>query len=272
MKIKILKIAALCVAVALIISVLLFANSLLGNPISHILARSAAEKYIAEMYPDEGYAVDRTGFDFKFGRYYVYVSSERVKDGEFTIYASMLGEILGDDYELRVTERENVYWRINDDYRTAVNSVFDGWKSPYNVDLYYGMIEVVREEYTSEYGIGIKKSELELGGIYNLSLLGEEAGVVVMYVDSDEVSNEYAAEILLDFKRAMDSAGVGFCKLDLTLRYPPSDPEIPYERPEGEIWLHGFAASDIYEDGILERIKTVRAETEEYYNSQLGDK
>ena len=272
MKIKILKILALVVAVVLIVNVLMLANSLLGNPISYLLAQSAAERYIAENHPDQGYTVSRVGYNFKFGRYYAYASSERVKDGEFTITVTMWGEATGSDYVHRVTERDNVSWRLNEDYRAAVEAVLDGWESPYTVDLSYGMLQFIREDYEPEYGIGIMKSELELGGIYNISLLGEEAGVIVIYVDSDDVSDEYAAEFLLDLKRVMDSAGVGFCKVDLTLRHPPIDPEIPYERPEGEINLHGFDALDIYEDGIIDRVKRVREETKAYYDSMAGEK
>ena len=50
MKKRILKIAALVLAVVLIIGVCLFANSLVGNPISKALAENTAEKYIKEAY------------------------------------------------------------------------------------------------------------------------------------------------------------------------------------------------------------------------------
>ena len=48
MKKKILKIAALVIAIALIIGVCWFANGLVGNPISKSLATRTAEKYIEE--------------------------------------------------------------------------------------------------------------------------------------------------------------------------------------------------------------------------------
>ena len=269
---KLLKILALVVAFVLIVNVLMLANSLLGNPVSYLLAKSVAEGYIAENHPAEGYVIERVGYDFKFGRYYAYASSESVKDGEFTITVTMWGEVTGSDYVHRVTERDNVSWRLNEDYRVAVNALFDGWNSPYAVDLSYGMLQFICEDYTPEYGIGIMKSELELGGIYNVSQLGEKAGVIVVYVDSDEVSDGYAAEFLLDLRRVMDSAGVGFCKVDLTLRHPPIDPEIPYKRPEGEINLHGFNYSDIYEDGMVDRVRASIEETRAYYESLSGEK
>ena len=52
MKKKILKIGALVLAIVLIVGVCLFANSLIGNPISKALAKNTAEKYLEENYPD----------------------------------------------------------------------------------------------------------------------------------------------------------------------------------------------------------------------------
>ena len=46
MKKRVLKVAALVTAIMLIIGVCLFANSLVGNPISKALAKNTAEKYI----------------------------------------------------------------------------------------------------------------------------------------------------------------------------------------------------------------------------------
>ena len=45
MKKRILKIAAFCLAVALIIGIFSFADGLVGNPISKLLARHTAKKY-----------------------------------------------------------------------------------------------------------------------------------------------------------------------------------------------------------------------------------
>ena len=52
MKKKILKIAALIIAVALIIGIGVVANALNGNPISKMLARKAADAYLEEHYPN----------------------------------------------------------------------------------------------------------------------------------------------------------------------------------------------------------------------------
>ena len=52
MKKKVLKIIALIIAIALIVTVCWFANALCGNPISKWLAQRAADTYLDEHYPD----------------------------------------------------------------------------------------------------------------------------------------------------------------------------------------------------------------------------
>ena len=69
MKKKILKIAALIIAVALIIGIGVVANALNGNPISKMLVRKAADAYLEEHYPNTDYYIETLGFSFKFTGY-----------------------------------------------------------------------------------------------------------------------------------------------------------------------------------------------------------
>ena len=52
MKKRLLKISALVVAVILIVGVALFANALVGNPISKMIAKHTAEEHLEEAYAD----------------------------------------------------------------------------------------------------------------------------------------------------------------------------------------------------------------------------
>ena len=65
MKNNILKSVALVAAIALIVGVLLFANSLVGNPISKALAKSTAEKHIEETYTNTDYELEDLSYSFK---------------------------------------------------------------------------------------------------------------------------------------------------------------------------------------------------------------
>jgi hypothetical protein len=85
MKKKILKIAALVLALALIVGVCVFANSLVGNPISEMLATKTAEKYLAEKHPGKDYVLEGVTFNFKFICYNAYFKSPSSPDSSFTL-------------------------------------------------------------------------------------------------------------------------------------------------------------------------------------------
>ena len=65
MKKRVLKISAFCLAIILILGVCWFANGLVGNPISKVLARHTAEKHLAANYPNTDYAIEDVSYSFK---------------------------------------------------------------------------------------------------------------------------------------------------------------------------------------------------------------
>ena len=75
MKTCILKISALCLAIVLIVGVCWFANGLVGNPISKIMAHHSAVKYIETKYPNTDYVIEEVSYNFKDGGYYAHVIS-----------------------------------------------------------------------------------------------------------------------------------------------------------------------------------------------------
>ena len=87
-----------------------------------------------------------------------------------------------------------------------------------------------------------------------------------MCIYTIHITNEKAAEILLKTKELMDQSGISFYSVELCLMYPPYDVEKSYERPEGELRLKDFLYTDIYEDGIIERIEKCVEDTQNFYN------
>ena len=75
MKKRILKIAALVFAIALIVGVCVFANGLVGNPISKAVATNTAEKHLEETYSDKDFEIERVTFSFKDGYYHAFIYS-----------------------------------------------------------------------------------------------------------------------------------------------------------------------------------------------------
>ena len=272
MKKRILKTSALCLAIVLIIGVCWFANGLVGNPISKMMARNAAEKYLETNYPNTDYAIEEVSYSFKDGGYYSHIVSSSSMDGNFTLRISMLGKIRGDDYSSRVEGHGNVANRLFFEYRDMVDTILNSYAYPYTVSMGYGDLEFERELGKETVEGALKRSDLVNDKFYNVGELGAKNGELVLYIDSDTVTNEKVAEILLETKKLMDQSGISFYSVHLVLQYPPYDAEKSYERPEGEINLKEFLYSDIYAEGMIERVEKCVQETKDYYNREDKEK
>ena len=272
MKKRILKMAALLLALALIYGVASFANSLVGNPISKMLARRTAEKHLSVQYSDTDYVIETTSYNFKFGEYFVHIVSPSNMDGNFTLRVSMFGKLTNDDYATRVEGHRNVADRLFSEYRKMVDGVLNSYVYPYTVDMGYGDLEFEHEVGAEDVDGALGMSGLVNNQIYNVGKLGATNGKLVLYIDSDTVTYEKAAEILLKTKDLMDGAGISFYSVHLVLRYPPYDEEKSYERPDGEIDLKDFRYADIYEEGMIARIIACAEATQDYYNTEDHEK
>lgn len=266
MKKKILKIAAFAVALALIVGVCLFANSLVGNPISKLLATNTAKQYIKENYPNKDYQLDGVTFNFKFVCYNAYFTSPSSPDSSFTLMLGMDGKIVHDYYEDHVTNRGNTARRLEAEYRAAVSKVLDDPAFPYNSHIAYGELQFIPEEFKNAEGVppyALVTNELELDGIYDINKLGAKAGKLTIYVYDDTVTAERLAEIVLDIRKMLDYAEVSFYIMDCVLEYP---------KPESGQWQQGrvevmdFLYENIYEEGMVERVQASNDAANRYYD------
>ena len=91
MLVKLVGVAALCVA-------LFFVNAFAGNPVSALLARVSAHRYVAQEYGHLDLNIDKIGYNLKDTNYYAKVSSSTSVDTHFTVYISMLGQVERDTY------------------------------------------------------------------------------------------------------------------------------------------------------------------------------
>ena len=272
MKKKILKISAFCIALILIGFVLSFANSLVGNPISAALARNTAKTVIKTEYPDTDYRLERVSFNFKDGNYYAYVTSESNMDGDFTLHINMLGQLMYDDHDYRVDGKSNVSRRLDMEYREAVERVLRSSTYPYYTELNYGELEFSRNpEYFPLPENAVKLEDLENNKLYNVSDMGKTNGKIVLYVEVDDVSFEKAAEVLLKTRELLEKSGVYFYSIDFVLEYPPFN-EDTYERPDENVRVEDFLCSDIYEEGLAERIEKADAEVKARYAEADAEK
>ena len=147
MKKKTKKIFALILALALIAGVCVFANGVVGNPVSKWLATSAAQKRLAEVYADKDYEVERVTFSFKDGNYHAFIVSPSSPDSEFSMSLNWKGQLRWDSYEERVLSGENTAARINKEYRAATEAVFTSPAFPYYSHIEFGDIEFISREW-----------------------------------------------------------------------------------------------------------------------------
>lgn len=266
MKKKFLKIAAFLVAVALIAGLCWFANGLVGNPISKLLATNTAKQYLQDHHPNTDYQLDAVTFNFKFVCYNAYFSSPSSPDSSFTLMLGMDGKIVQDYYEAHVTNRENTARRLENEYRAAVSKVLDNPAFPYDCHIGYGELQFIPEEYKNESDVpsyALITNDLELDGIYDINELGAKAGALTIYIYDDTVSVERLAEIILDIKAMLDDSGVSFYVMDCVLEYPKPESG-PWK--EGRVEVMEFLHSDIHEKGMVERVQASNDAARDYYD------
>lgn len=247
-----------------------FANALVGNPVSKMLAARAAEKYLEETYAGTDYNIERISYSFKDGSYRAIVKSPSSIDTEFSLSITMLGEIRLDTYE-DVLDGFNTARRLDGEYRALTDTIFENPSFPYGCDIGFGTLEIYPEEALHDPNANdvpayaINQSMLILDKIYDIRELGRQAGHLIVYVESDTVTIEKAAEIMLSIKTMFDDAGVPFVAMDFTLQYP-----LPEEgmRPDGEVSVDGFLYDAIYEDGMIERVAEADQALKAYYAEQ----
>lgn len=262
-----LKTAALVVALALIAGVGLFANALIGNPISKLVAQTTAEKYLSETYPDMKTELDGAEYSFKETCYHVHVTQPDLPDGEFTLAFNMWGKLLYDDYEDRVPGGWNTARRLDAEYRKAVENLLESSTFPIDYYIGYGELSFVSRAYQDAPDIpsyAMITEDLTLGAAYNISELGAKGGKLTVYLYDDTVTAERLGEILLKIRKSFDDVGMSFYVIDCVLE----DEELPDERVE----VMDFLYTDIYEENLTERVEASDRAAKAYYALQDGEK
>ena len=268
MKKKVLKVLALILAIVLIIGIGLFANALVGNPVSKFLATKGAEEHLAENYGDKDFVVEEVTYDFKTGGYYARITSPTSIDSHFSLSFNWLGKLVLDCYD-DVTTGWNTAMRLEDDYRNAVKAITESKDFSEKYFLAYGEIPCVLSDYpideeTPEYAL--QRKDLVLDKVYDIREVGANHGKLVLYAYDDEVTIERLSELLLDVKNKFDKSGVTFKVVEFVLE-PPKEEGQPLMSNK-QIKIRNFYYSDIYEDGLVERVREANQETIEYYAEQ----
>ncbi len=269
MKKKILKTIAVIVAVAVLGVALWLVCGFFGNPVSKHLATNSAQEYLETNFADTDYEIEDTFYDFKMTGYNVYIKSPSSADGSFTIRTGLDGKVTYDTYNDDVTQRGNTAARIGKEYREAADKVFESKDFPYEADIAFGDIEFVADSYAESHDVpeyAIITNELELDKEYDIKELGSKAGHLVVYVQSETVTAEKLAEILLTIKDLFDKNGVKFYVIDCVLEYPRA--EDGAQKNDERVEVKDFLCSDIYEDDMVQRVIDDNDETKAYWQAE----
>lgn len=272
MKRKWLKIAAFVAALVIIAGLCMFANALVGNPVSKWLATRTAEKHLKEVYGDTDFEIERVGFNFKDTDYYVHIKSPSSEDSSFSLRIDMFGNLFLDTYESRVLQGSNTQNRLYMEYRALVDEVVEAPDYPFSTFIAYGDLKVGFQHPDVEVGVPywpenyVILDKVELDKKYDIRELAKTAGYLVIYVEDELVNVERAAEVLLQLKELFDQRNVPFYAIDFVLEYPRK--EEGGNIKEGRVNVEGFLYSDIYEEGLVERIRSADEKLNAYYEEQ----
>lgn len=274
MKKKILKIIAGAAAAAIIVGLVWFANAFVGNPVSKMLAKQTAENHLAVTYSGTDYYIDRISYSFKDGNYHAFIKSPSSMDTEFSLSITMMGKLRLDTFD-SVSGGFNTARRLEQGYRELAAAVFADPSFPYECHIDYGTLEIYPAEAIGDPAMkdipayAINQDELVLDKLYDIRELGRRAGHLIIYVESDTVTAENAAKIMVDIKARFDAAAVPFAAMDFTLWYPRPEEGM---RPEGEVHVAHFPSDAIYAEGMVERVIEADKALDEYYAAQDAKK
>ena len=258
------------VIATLIVVLLYFGNAFFGNPLSEYLITGGAENYIEENFQDSDYFVEEVKYDFKTGNYYVQITSPTSADSKFTLYGDFFGKITFSTYDSAVTKKWNTAYRLNDEYWSTVESIFESKDFPYNAPISFG--EIIFKESDTEAGddipdYAIPTEDLVLDKVYDINDIASHAGSLTVYIYDNDISADHLAEILLDIKEFFDEADVSFYAIDCVLEYPPPlNEDDPWK--DGYTEVSDFLYKDIYEDGLIDRVLVSNKKAKDFYAEQ----
>lgn len=262
------KIWVFVIAGVMLAGIGLFANALVGNPVSEMLARKSAEKYLAENYGDKDFYIENVNYSFKTGGYYARIESPGSMDGSFSLSFGMDGRLLYDSYEHRVLGGANTGERLDMEYRELVSAVLEAKTFPFESDIAFGSLSPMFDRAVTDFDFPEMKEPPELvpDKLYDIRELGKNYGELCLYVQEEEVTVERAAEILLAVRKLMDESGVPFFMIDFTLQHPRPEGDEPWQRES--IAVLNFPYDEIYEDGMVQQVQKASETAAAYYAGQ----
>lgn len=263
---RIWKVLAFCLALFLLGFVLLLADCLLGNPVSAYLAQRSSAAYLETHFPHTDYVMEKPFYNFKFGQYETRISSPSSQDTHFSLSLDRWGRVVYDTYDM-VESRSTTSERLGTAYRDLVKPILESADCPIPMNFGYGALSFCTRESCGTPDVpayAFPKEELVLDQNYDIQQLGKEIGTLTVYAESETVTPEYAAQLLLELRTYLDQQGIPFRGISFTLEMPMPE-EGP--RPDSQVEIQYFPYEDIYEEGLVERIQQADADYRAWWES-----
>lgn len=253
----------------LIAVILWIANGFFGNPVSKFIANKSAERYVGKTYPEMDLELEQAKYNFKSGEYNVPIKLADSIDTRFSIDISLIGKIKRDSYEDYVLSGFNTWERINRDYKSMAEEIFESKDFIYKSDIHYGEIKIKETKSKNLFGpiYGLKPEELERDKIYDTREIGREAGHLVVDVENEDLNPERASEILIDIKKIFDKKDLPFHSIDLSMKGSGNK-----SKGKETFEIREFPYREIYKEGLSERVEKETLQLEEYYKRQDREK
>ena len=203
-----------------------------GNPLAKASAEGDAAYYVERYYRGHEFTITPAQYNMKRSGYSVWVYSTSSRDTYFEIYYNSLGIRTGDGYDRFVRTGYTTFWRLNDSYAAAVGKILEG--SAF-APLDY---QTILLHYQTEEEIG----ELEFDKEYDLNEWAYEEGSMGVAYDTATHGEKNPAELMLEIRRMMDEAGLGFAVLNIQIRH------------EGEHRYYTVPYGDITEENLAQNV------------------
>lgn len=253
------------ICTVLVLCALAVACTFFGNPVSWALVWFRANAYLDATYPELDLKIDSMVYDYLFGGYDVDVISPTSRDTYFTLTCNGLGSVQYDRYNA-VASGGTTAARLSKAYESMVAEAFRQEDAPFEAGSVYSELcsQATIEYYsvatangtemrTMEKDFSMDLSALELDRDYDIASLGMAHGQLTIVVEDEDVSIEQAAALLLKLKEFMDEQGVPFYAVEFWLCPIPRE-GVTYTDAD-TICLWDFLYSDIYQDGLTDRVR-----------------
>lgn len=206
---KLMRYSSLFLSICIFISILLFANGFLGNPISKYLTKIKVDKYIENNYNDFDYKINKITYDFKSGGYSSHISSKKHLDYDFFIRTDSLGKIKSDNYKMRVTKMDNVLRRFRNEYRGKIKEVLEAPEYKdlniyFNIDIY------------SEKNYDLDKLNLKHEMQFDFLKLGKKIGIINIHFE--RYDKEKIINLIVKLKKHIDEVKMGLNKINIQIK------------------------------------------------------